>query len=159
MKIPYILAMPILLCGGCVSSSSPVQLPQTVDHTSVSQAVDIVGGAGLGAAGGYALTHNALGAAAGGAVGAIGGAVVANVESDAKARRVAELVEAARRAERVKILNEYWESERYQKQGGPNTTETRFTNEVNYPGGLVDNVNVAPRRSDDEEAPLDEPKR
>ena len=160
MKKTIITAILASICvgPGCVSPRSPVTLPPSSNRTGLGETATLGVTTMAGAAAGYAVRNDGLGAAVGAGAGLLAGAVINNVTSARNEQRDAELVEAARRAERVKIQQEYWEAERMEKQGGARDNRGIANRNVAYQGGYFEGVNVAPRQGGMPTA-LDEPKR
>jgi len=150
------VAIPLIL-GGCMSARSPVTGSVVPNTTGLREGLVLGGSTAGGAALGYGLTKNATGAAIGGGVGLIGGAIVNNVLQEKTAQRERELIEEGRRQERVRLETEYWEAERYDKPGVTGGYADKPV-QVNYSGGYFEGINLAPRRAGGDDA-LDEPRR
>ena len=153
-----LLAAGLGLSSGCSASRSPVSLPPTSNRTGFGEAATIGVATVAGAAAGHAIRDDALGAAIGAGAGLVTGALVNNVIASNRDQREAELVDAARRAERAKIQQEYWEAERIEKSGGLRDSTSIANRTVTYQGGYFEGVNVAPRQGGGASS-LDEPKR
>ncbi len=156
IAIPCALLGWSALVGGCTTNRSPLEVQPSATSVGLSDGLILGGSAAAGAAGGYALSHDALGAAAGAGAGLLVGAVADNLTSAARLRREAELVETAKRQTRSALMAEYWEAERYNR--APAGAAVVISVEVSYPGGYFEGVNLGPRRTPSA-APLDEPKR
>lgn len=151
---PLVLA--IILLAGCATNRSPLALEPSSNTTGLSESLTLGAAAAAGGAGGYAVTHDGWGAAAGAGVGLLGGALANNLVNDARLRREAELVETAKRQTRAAIMDEYWQAERHDRSR--NSSPAATVAEVSYSGGYFEGVNLAPRRAADSE-PLAEPRR
>ena len=159
MKL-YTVLLPVLALtlSGCISGRSPVTAPSTPNRTGLKE-ISVLGGSTAAGAGiGYAISKDGTGAAIGGAAGLLTGAIVNNVLQDNQAQREAELMEAGRREERVRLQSEYWEAERYSKSGSTSGASGGRAAEVRYSGGYFEGINLAPRAAGDEAA-LTEPRR
>ena len=160
-KMKFRLFLPLAAClifSGCISNRSPVSLPATSNRTTFGEGATLGVSTMAGAATGYALRNDALGAAAGAGVGLVTGAVINNVSSSQREQREAELIESARREERTKMQQDYWEAERMEAKSASRGTISTGSRNISYAGGYFEGVNVAPRKGDTS-ATLEEPKR
>jgi len=158
LRLFLVLAGCPVFFSGCISNRSPVALPATNNRTGLGEGATLGMSTMAGAATGYALRKDALGAAAGAGVGLLAGAVINNVVSSRQDQREAELIESARREERTKMQQEYWEAERMESKSSNLGTISTSSRTISYAGGYFEGVNVAPRKGDTA-APLEEPKR
>lgn len=143
IKLSALLTI-ISLGAGCTSYRSPTNLPPTTTRTGFGEGATLGLSTMAGAAAGYAVRNDALGAAVGAGTGIVAGALINNALSVRAQQRDAELVEAARREERVKMQTEYWEAERMEKQGSQTGRIGISERSISYGGGYFEGVNVAP---------------
>jgi len=157
MKSLVLIFSLALLVTGCSSPSSPVEAEPSASHTSGRELLAIGGAAAAGAAIGNEISGEE-GALIGAGVGLLAGAAANNIAGERTAQREAELMEAARRDERTRIMNEYWEAQRYSPNSSSMGGEGSSEAQIAYPGGYYEGVNMAPRIAP-EASPLTEPVR
>lgn len=146
MKTRLILSLiaPVFLAFGCATRPGGAH---AANPLGLGQAVVPLVTAGAGAAIGKSIGGN-KGAIIGAAVGAAGGVVGSNATGDWWRNQMEESREQGKREERVKIMNDYWES--YATNGGnapkrSSSDITPRTKTVTYPTGVYDGILYGPR--------------
>lgn len=134
-----------LALGGCALPSAPVPPPEAPYFApgALGQAALLGAGAAAGAAVGDALDGR-TGSLAGGAVGLAGAALMGRAGA-ADATR--EAVERARREERIKVMQRYWEDRTLSQ--GPDAGAAPAPKLLEYPAGNYSGINFAPRLAAD----------
>jgi len=145
MKNTPLLLIPVILAG-CVYPRPGMPAKQTTSGTAMT-------GAMLGAGAGAAIGHNqdgSRGALIGAATGALVGTLTTNAVANFNANQIEEAAEAARREERARVMNDYWQSMAIDGGNSDQTTQSTQTARpksvpVVYPSGVYDGVLMAPR--------------
>lgn len=141
-----IVLVALLPLTGCVSTR-----PNPAPHETigVGKTVTLAAGTVAGAAIGHELGGR-NGAIVGSVVGLAGTAVASNVLSNRRNSEIEEAKEQARREERVKVMNAYWKEKAIDAKKASSETDkekgrTAATQQTQYPAGVYDGVEYAPR--------------
>lgn len=141
MRLQACLCLCAAAAGGCTLPSAPE--PPAAASGTAGQAALLGAGAAAGAGIGYALDGR-TGALAGGAIGLAGGAIAGRSAASAAGR---EAVEQARRDERVRIMQRYWNENTLSPDSGAGAPPA--PERLDYPAGDYSGINFAPRSAAD----------
>lgn len=154
MRIHPIACLTLCLFSGCALPTSPLQSRALSPTVTPMQVATLGLGGVTGALIGEKLAGD-TGALVGSATGLAAAALLHNAGASASDRRLAEIIEQARREERLRIMQEYWR-DRTKADKSPKTGPSlRAPAPLHYPAGTYSGVNFAPRVAAD--AALSEP--
>jgi hypothetical protein len=145
MRLGACLCPCALFLGGCAFPSAPALAPGAPSPApgSLGEAALLGAGAAAGAAVGDAL-DGGTGALAGGAVGLAGAALIGRAGAGDATR---EAVERARREERIKVMQRYWDDRTLSR--GPDSGAAPAPELLEYPAGSYSGINFAARLAAD----------
>ena len=133
--------------GGCALPTSPVAPSTSASRLSLGDIATLGAGTAVGAVIGDKLGGN-TGALVGGATGLAAAALIRNSVTSATDSASAEAAEQARREERLKIMQDYWEDQTLAAKTESTGSLTRAPL-LSYPAGTYSGVNFAPRLAPD----------
>jgi len=146
MRSRSLIGALVLVLGGCAYPTSPVSSsPQ--GSLSVAQVATLGAGTAAGAFLGEKI-GGSTGALIGGTAGLAGTALVSNALRGNASRGAAEAAEAARREERLKILQDYWYDQTLSAEAG-RATSPQNDELLQYPAGIYSGIRFAPRLASD----------
>ena len=141
----FVICLFAVLAGGCALPTSPLET--RARSVSPGQVATLGVGTAAGAVIGKEIGGN-TGAVIGGATGLVASALTYNTATASADQRAAELIEQARREERLKIMQDYW----YDQTLSPRREATGVIAQaslLNYPAGTYDGIRFAPRQAAD----------
>ena len=154
MRYTSLLCLFMGFLGGCAYPTSPVS-SSSQGSLSLGQVATLGAGTAAGAVLGDKLGGN-IGAVIGGAAGLAGTAIVSNAVHANASKHSAEAAEEARREERLKILQDYWNDKTLSSQADA-ATGAQAPELLPYPAGIYSGIRFAPRVAAD--SSLSEPTR
>lgn len=154
MRFAGILFLVPCILGGCASPTSPLS-SSNQNSLSFGQVATLGAGTAAGAVIGDKIGGN-TGALIGGAAGLAGTAIVSNAVRSSAAQDSAEAAEKARREERLKIMQDYWNDKTLSAEAG-GSSALQAPQLLQYPAGIYSGIRFAPRVASD--SSLSEPQR
>jgi len=147
MRLYPWLCFAVAWAGGCALPTSPVAPSTSTNPVTLGDVATLGAGTAAGAVIGEKL-GGSTGALVGGATGLAAATLIRNGANSATDASIAEAVEQARREERLKIMQDYWEDQTL----GPKMEPSGKLSAVpllSYPAGSYSGVNFGPRLAPD----------
>jgi hypothetical protein len=146
--LPFALITVLTLLAGCATATSPVaSMPAAGSQVTLGEAAELGAGGAAGALIGDKL-GGGTGALIGGAAGLAGAALIHNAVASSGDQKTAEVVEQARRQERLKIMQDYW-LDHTLSAGRETSGQAGNAPLLEYPAGTYSGILFAPRLAAD----------